>query len=110
MRSCAELESQLSGFGPSPSALHSLVAENEADNPPLGDFLAKYRQYKDDTLTLSSWLAENALKCGFDIKPGAAPSTNTTKVGGGRVKGKDRKKAKEAAAKSSSAATASGPQ
>lgn len=85
------------------------MAEGKANNPPLGDFIAKYRQYKDDTLNISSWLAENALKCGFDIKAaGATPGT--TKVGGGRLKGKDRKKAKDAAAKSSSAAAPSGPQ
>ncbi|KAK8083877.1 hypothetical protein PG996_002658 [Apiospora saccharicola] len=85
------------------------MAENKVSKPPLGDFIAKYRQYKDDTLSISSWLAENALKCGFDIKaPAATP--NTAKVGGGRLKGKDRKKAKEAATKPSSAAAPSGPQ
>ncbi|KAK8055039.1 hypothetical protein PG993_000266 [Apiospora rasikravindrae] len=86
------------------------MADQQADKPPLGDFLAKYRQYKDYTLTLSSWLAENALKCGFDdIKPGAA-APSAPKAGGGRLKGKDRKKAKEAATKSPSAAAPSGPQ
>ncbi|KAK8140118.1 hypothetical protein PG984_000184 [Apiospora sp. TS-2023a] len=77
--------------------------------PPLSDFTVKYRQYKDDTLNISSWLAENALKCGFDLKaPAATP--NTARVGNGRLKGKDRKKAKETAAKTSSVIAPSEPQ
>ena len=64
---------------------------------------------------MSAWLAENALKCGFDIKHGVKPVPQpavTAKVGGGgRLKGKDRKKAKEAAAEFSSVSSLStGPQ
>ncbi|KAK7923511.1 hypothetical protein PG985_007582 [Apiospora marii] len=85
------------------------MAETKLNRPPLSDFVVKYRQYKDDTLNISAWLAENALKCGFDIKAAAA-TPSTAKVGGNRLKGKDRKKAKEAAAKASLAVAVSGPQ
>lgn len=85
------------------------MAETKINRPPLSDFIVKYRQYKDDTLKISSWLAENALKCGFDIKASAAAS-DAAKVVGSRLKGKDRKKAKEAAAKALSADAPSGPQ
>ena len=46
-----------------------------------------YKQYKDDTELIAGWLAEESLKCGYDLTTNRGPVHNVT----GRLKGKARK-------------------
>ncbi|KAI4645148.1 hypothetical protein J4E93_005948 [Alternaria ventricosa] len=55
-----------------------------------------YRQYKKDTEYIAGWLVEASKKIGFSLNSGPAPTPAESQ----RLKGKDRKKAKEAAKES----------
>ncbi|KAI1158261.1 hypothetical protein F5B18DRAFT_104106 [Nemania serpens] len=63
----------------------------------LANNLTTYKQYKEDTESIAGWLAQNAARCGYRVAD-MSPST-------GRLKGKTRKQARDAA-KSGSAQAA----
>ncbi|KAK6070962.1 hypothetical protein SCUP515_08179 [Seiridium cupressi] len=68
--------------------MDSTTSVIDSGGPLLSDVLFKYRQYKDDTESIAGWLAENAIKCGFEVNSEAPTVPSTT-----RTKGNIRKQA-----------------
>lgn len=61
---------------------------------------SSYKTYKDDTNAVASWLALTAKECGYPVdllSTAKEPDSRATQAGGGRLKGKARKAAKDAA-------------
>ncbi|TPX17773.1 uncharacterized protein E0L32_002874 [Thyridium curvatum] len=72
-----------------------------------GPLVSVYQQYKQDTDSVASWLASTAKACGFPADLLKSGTWDTPRAASGRVKGKARKEAKEAAAAGGSKAAAS---
>ncbi|KAK2765534.1 hypothetical protein FQN54_008388 [Arachnomyces sp. PD_36] len=66
----------------------------------LPDFLtSSYKRYKEDTNVFTTWLAQTAKSCGYHLetKPTSVPTETVNVPKGPRLKGKERKLAREAA-------------
>lgn len=66
----------------------------------LPEFLtSSYKRYKEDTSVFTTWLSQTAKACGYrpSTKPNTAPTATANISKGPRLKGKERKLAKEAA-------------
>ncbi|KAF3935268.1 hypothetical protein ABW19_dt0204170 [Dactylella cylindrospora] len=58
--------------------------------------LSTYKQYKADTDTIATWIAGTAKKCGYSNLASSRPTAISAQQTSKRLKGKERKQAKEA--------------
>ena len=71
---------------------------------------SSYKTYKDDTNAVASWLALTAKQCGYPVdllSTAKGPDSRATQATSGRLKGKARKAAKDAAQNEPAQATSS---